>query len=246
LNRQQNILKNLLTDNYTLWYDVNIRPAEMLTAPPPVLDLQDSWHKGMTQRPDLEQARLEMERQGYQLKYSFNQLFPQLDLVGSYGRQGQDPSSGNYDGLFSDIHRETSPFYSYGAVLTIPLGNKAAREQHKTVKAQQAQALLQLKKLEQDILVQIDDSIKTIRTSYERVGATKQAREYAEAALEAEEKKLANGRSTSFVVLQLQRDLTAARSAEVQALADYNKALAQLALFEGTMLEKHDIDFQIR
>jgi hypothetical protein len=41
--------------------------------------------------------------------------------------------------------------------------------------------------------------------------------------------------------LQLQRDLTAASSAEVQALADYNRALVQLALAEGSVLDRNSI-----
>jgi hypothetical protein len=42
-------------------------------------------------------------------------------------------------------------------------------------------------------------------------------------------------------VLQLQETLTATRTAEVQALADYNKILAQLAFAEGSILEKHHL-----
>jgi len=42
------------------------------------------------------------------------------------------------------------------------------------------------------------------------VDATREARIYAEAALSAEQKKLESGKSTSFVVLQLTKDLTAA------------------------------------
>jgi len=98
-----------------------------------------------------------------------------------------------------------------------------------------------LKKLEQDIMIQIDDAVKLAQTSFERVDATKQARLYAEAALEAEQKKLENGKSTSFVVLQLQRDLTTARSQEIRALADYNQALAGLALNEGSVFERNHL-----
>jgi outer membrane protein len=59
--------------------------------------------------------------------------------------------------------------------------------------------------------------------------------------LAAEQKKLENGKSTSFFVLQFQRDLTVRRSEEIRALADYNNALAQLAWREGTTLERHHI-----
>ncbi|HQN79855.1 MAG TPA: hypothetical protein PLB64_02245, partial [Kiritimatiellia bacterium] len=58
----------------------------------------------------------------------------------------------------------------------------------------------------------------------------------------AEQQKLARGKSTSFVVLQLQRDLTSARNTEIQALADYNRQLAALALAEGAVLERLGVE----
>ena len=54
------------------------------------------------------------------------------------------------------------------------------------------------------------------------------------------------GKSTSFNVLQFQRDLTAARSAEVKALADYNKALHQFYFREGSTLERNKITLELR
>jgi outer membrane protein TolC len=74
---------------------------------------------------------------------------------------------------------------------------------------------------------------------FDQIGSTRKARTYAEAALAAEEKKLQNGLSTSFFVLQLQETLTAARTAEVEALADYNRAVTQLSFAEGTILQRH-------
>jgi outer membrane protein TolC len=103
---------------------------------------------------------------------------------------------------------------------------------------------VKLQRLEQNIMLQIEDTVKLAQPNFERVGATREARTFAEAALEAEQTKLENGRSTSFFVLQLQRDLTAARSAEIQALADYNKALAQLALREGSVFERNNLNLR--
>jgi len=59
-------------------------------------------------------------------------------------------------------------------------------------------------------------------------------------------KKLQNGLSTAFFVLQLQEVLTAARTSEVQALADYNKIIAQLAFAEGDILEKHHLSLEVK
>src|SRR5690606_24897163 len=113
-------------------------------------------------------------------------------------------------------------------------------------KAEKEQTLLVLKRLEQGILMEIENAVDLAKTNFERVDATRQARLYAEAALEAEQKKLENGKSTSFIVLQLQRDLTTARSAEIRALADYNKALAQLAFSEGTVFERNRLSVNVK
>ena len=64
--------------------------------------------------------------------------------------------------------------------------------------------------------------------------------------VDAEEKKLGAGKSTSFVVLQLQRDLTAARSEEIRALAEYNKAQAALAQREGATLQRAKINVTVK
>ena len=94
--------------------------------------------------------------------------------------------------------------------------------------------------------MQIDNSVKLARSEFERIDLTRKAREYSEAAVEAEQIKLANGKSTSFFVLQLQRDLTTARSAEIRSLADYNKAMAVLAQSEGTTLQRNKLAVEFR
>jgi outer membrane protein TolC len=79
-----------------------------------------------------------------------------------------------------------------------------------------------------------------------QLDSTRKARDYAEAALDAEVKKLQNGFSTTFVVLELQEDLTAARLAELEARANYHKAKAQLAFAEGTILEKQNLSVEVK
>ena len=237
----QNTLKNLLTDNYSQWHDMDIDPTATLEAARQLFDVQDSWSKGMTERPELQQAKLNLERQGIQLKYYRNQLFPEVDLIGSYGLNG---AGDQYHDSFSQINDGSRPYYSYGGRLTIPLGNVSARNNLKSGKAAEQQLLLTLKQLEQNIMVDIDNAVKQAQSTWESSEATKQARIYAEAALDAEEKKYAVGKSTTFTVLQLQNNLTSARSQEIRALADYNQALANLAAAEGSTLERQHVDIE--
>lgn len=185
------------------------------------------------------QTKLTLEQQGIQLKYDYNQLFPQLDLVGSYGFNGAGKEFSDAFGQYAQGNR---PFYSYGGQLTMPLSNLKARSTYKSDKAVEQQDLLKLKQLEQNVMVQIDDAVKQAQSALESVDATKQARIYAEAALDAEQKKYAVGKSTTFTVLQLQNNLTAARSQEIRALANYQEALTNLAQQEGSTLERRHVD----
>ncbi len=241
LSVAQNALKNLLTDMYSQWHDTSIEPTATLAAQLQPFDLQDSWEKGMSKRPDLLQARLDVEQQGIQLKFAQNQLFPELDLVGSYGYNG---TSREYSGTFGQFSDGNQPFYSYGAQLSIPLSNTRPRNQYKIAKATKEQILLRLKQLEQNVMVQIDNAVKQAQAAFQSAEATRQARVYAEAALDAEQQKYAVGKSTTFTVLQLQNNLTAARSQEIRSLADYNQALANLAAQEGTTLERNGIQVE--
>jgi outer membrane protein TolC len=235
---QENVLKNLLSGSFGEWAAVTPVPAEPLVAVPEAVDVMESWRKGVELRPELLQAKLNMEKQHITIKYDFNQLFPEVDLTGTYGHSA---SSATFSDAFDVLGHGHYPSYSYGMSMTVPLSNVGARNTYKSAKAALQQVLLQLKKTEQTIVIAIDNDVKAIRSDLLRVDATRKARIYAEDALQAEQTKLEHGKSTSFIVLQLQSNLTTARSAEIRALADYNIAVEQLALDEGTTLERNHI-----
>lgn len=237
-NTQQNTLKNLLTDNFSNWRTVEFVPQEPLLAVPERFDVMESWQRGLSGRPDLQQARLDLERRDIHLRFLRNQILPQLDLVGSAGYSGRDKTLG---GVFEDELRARNPGYSVGAVFSVPLSTRGPRNRYNATKAEKEQSILRYKQLEQSVMVQIDNAIKEAQTSLQRVEATRKAREFREADLDAEQKKLEAGKSTSFFVLQKQRDLTIARSEEIRALADYNKALSQLSFSQGATLEHYHI-----
>jgi len=239
----ENALKQLLSDDFATTSTERLLPIDGLTAERQLLDLQDSWTKGLSQRPEYLQAQLDLEQSGLQLKYDRNQLYPQLDVFGTFGYNG---SGDMFDEAFQELGNRDRPFYTYGGRISIPLGNGVARNRYKSTRAGREQVMLALKKLEQDIMVQIDNAIKLAQANYQRIGATREAREYAEAALAAEQRKLENGKSTSFVVLQLQRDLTAAQSDEISAQVQYKRSLASLAQAEGSTLERQKIDVTVK
>ena len=244
LGTQERVVKSLITDAFsTEWANVTLEPIAKLTAPAPVLDRRDSWSKGLTERPDLAQAKLDVERIGIQLKYDKNQIYPELDVFGTYGYNG---SGFDLSDSLDDLSKANRQSYTFGGKITMPLANLRARNTYKADKANMQQLVLTLKQLEQNILIQIDNDIGTIRANYDQVQATRAAREYEEAALDAEQKKLESGKSTTYTVLQVQRDLTTARGNEIQALDTYNKSLSQLSIDEGSTLDRLDIRLETK
>lgn len=249
LDVSENTLKNLITADYAAWQSTTLTPDAELIAKPADLDVYESWRKGLTQRPDLIQTRINLESQDIQLKYDHNQLFPSLDVFGSYGLAGYHSNSvlGDRDlGEVGDqISDRDAPSYAFGVQLRIPLSRKAERNRYRASEEAKEQLILQLKQQEQQIMVNIDNAVKLARTNYERVQATTAARRFAEAALDAEQKKLESGKSTTFVVIQRQRDLTDRSAAEISALADYYLSLTDLSLLEGSILDRNDITVEI-
>jgi outer membrane protein TolC len=238
----QRVLKDLLSDDYTKeWAKVSIAPTDKLLAIPETFDLQESWRKGLAQGPryQLLQRRLTVEENAQAVRLQRNQVFPQVDLIGDYGYSG---TGKEFSGALDQIRRQDNPFWAFGAQLTVPLAQISARNNLKVAKAVKEQNTLVLKQSEQKTLIQIENDIANAQSDFQSVDATREARFYAEAALDAEQKKLESGKSTSFVVLDLQQKLTDARSKEIRALADYNIALAQLAFDEGSTLERRRVD----
>jgi outer membrane protein TolC len=243
LSTQENKVKQLMSDNFAQWATITIIPSGTLEAQLRLYDLQDSWSKGLTQRPDLLQAKLDLQKAGIQVKYNRNQLYPQLDAFVTYGWNG---SGREYSDAIGDWANANRPYYSYGGKITMPLGNISARSSYKTSKAQEAQFVLSVKRLEQNIMIEIDNAVKQSQASFQAVQATRKASEYAAEALAAGQKKLENGKSTTFEVLQLQRDLTSARGDEIRALAAYNRTLSQLRFYEGATLESVGVELTLR
>jgi len=239
----ENTLKSLLGDDFVSSVGTTLVPSDSLVVVPETFELAESWRRGLAQRPDLTQLKLDVERADLDLKYRYNQLFPSLDLKAGIGLKGNDPTSA---GAFGQMRSRSNPNDLLEVIFSVPLTRTAERANYRASKLKRAQANVLVKQLEEAILKSIDDAVKNVRTKLESITATREATVYAQAALEAEEKKLVAGKSTAYVVLQLQSDLATAAAAEIRAKADYNIALAQLYFVEGSALERNKLAIEIK
>ena len=239
LETRRNALRTLLTDDLANTPEQMLVPSDGLVVVPIEPNRAASLDTATKLRPDYLEARLQVERQGIVVRYQYNQMWPALDLTGIYGANGtSETSHGDSLAVMAD---QTYPVWGIGIQLRVPLGNVQARNKWKASKEMKEQTLLNLKKVEQTIYVQVDDTLKSLKRVYQRLMSNRKATEYAEMAFEAEKRKMADGQSTSFLVSEYESRLIAARTAEILAIVDYNKAVVRLAYNEGSTLEKSQV-----
>jgi len=250
----ENDLKTHLGESFTNYAGVPLAPREQLIVMPETFDLSESWERGLRLRPDLAQLREDFQKANIDLKYRRNQLFPSLDIVAGYGRKGASVIQTNFfydttasltDALDQMRHGD-NPSDMIGVILTVPLGRTMERGTYRASRQLKAQADLLVKQREQLVMREISDALSTARTGWDQVQATREAVQFAKAALVAEERKLAGGKSSLFFVLQLQRDLATAQAAEVRAKANYNRAVSQLHFADASLLEAKQITMEYR
>jgi outer membrane protein TolC len=232
-------LKGLIYNDFVGRLNVRLNPTDKLLAIPPALDLYDAFRDAVEKRPDLQVERLNLEKQQIQLKYTFNQLFPRLDLFGTWGLNGLDENLG---GALGDIRNREFENDRYGLSLSFPLSMWAERNRHKAAKDAKARQIEALHALEESIVQDVEFQVRFIRTTWNTLPLRREQIAYRDAAVEAEKRMLAAGKSTSFNVLQIASDLARAQADEITALRDYNQALSELSFRKGTTLERWRID----
>lgn len=235
------LLAQLVTDHLESMLDTRVEieplPAALLRA-----DTLEGIRDALATRPDYREAILNIEKQHITVAFQRNAVLPQLDLTGSLNLLGAGRSFGS--SLANNFTDRDETRWSAGAVFSLPIPNRAARGALSAAKLTAAQQLVDLKRLEQEIIVRVDSAARGIHNARQRIVSTRESSELARESLEAGEQKLRAGTATTYEVLQLQRDYATAQLAEARARADYNKAVAEFDRQTGTTLERNQISLQ--
>ncbi|MGQ9800266.1 MAG: TolC family protein [Candidatus Saccharicenans sp.] len=231
------------------------------------ISLDEALSIALANRPDLRSSQIELRNQQFNLSVAKNQLLPQLNLNASYWSPGisgdrilyQDNNPltgivvGTIPGPRSDSVKDALNFkyknWSIGLSLNIPLSNVVSRATYAQAKINLEQALLNMKRQEQQALLEIKTALRDVEANLKRVQAYRVARELQEQKLAAEEEKLKVGQSTNYTVLMYQRDLANARATELKSIIDYNISMANLERALGVSLKNRNmklVDFTVQ
>jgi len=128
-----------------------------------------------------------------------------------------------------------------GVAISLPLHNTTAEANLAGARIQSDQLAASFRAQDQSIEMDVRNAAQSVDTAQKRVVASRRARESAEQQLSGEQKLYEVGRSTTFLLLQRQNELTSARTSELQAQTDYNKALADLQRATASTLRLNNV-----
>ncbi len=255
----ENTLKQLmLRDPAAPEWSAQITPIDT-----PVLDLSpvnlqlalDEAHKN---RPEIRRLNLQKEINGIDIDYYQNQTKPQIDLTGTFALTGLagtacDPVAnprctppptnlvGGYGKDLSNLFSGDTRNFTVGVTISFPFKNRTAEANLAGARIRRDQLEASYRSQDQAIEMDVRNAAQAVDTARRRVLTSRMARESAEQQLAGEEKLYEVGRSTTFLLLERQNALTAARTNELQAQTDYNKALADLQRATGSTLRINNI-----
>lgn len=214
------------------------------------VDVDAAVRTALEKRTDIQQSRKNLEASDVNISYFRNQTLPDLNVQVNYGTTGlggtqflrgegfPGPIIGSvqrgFGSVLGDIVERDFPNWTFSFNVGYPVGASTAEANLARARLQYSQAQLQMRNLELQVAAQVRDAGRQVTTNLKRVEATRAARALSERRLQAEEKKLAAGTSTSYVVFQVQRDLAQARNNEIKAILDYNTSLVDFDAVQET------------
>jgi outer membrane protein len=142
----------------------------------------------------------------------------------------------SYGGTLNQLVNSTAPDKGIGLTLNIPLRNRVAQATQIRSELEYRQAQMRLQQIENQIRIEVRNAQFAVQQNRASVESAEAAVALARQSLDAEQKKLNLGASTSTLVLQNQSALATAESTRVSAMAAYEKARVELDRATGDLL----------
>jgi outer membrane protein TolC len=243
ISRAEDRLRVLISnpiDQPDIW-NTKIEPSDPPAFVPVSVDVDGAVRTALANRTDLAATRKTIESNDISIRFFRNQSLPDVNALVNYSAiglagtqfrfgQGFPPpvlgqSQRGFFGALGDAFASDFPTWSLQLQVNYPIGASTAEANLGRARLQNSQAQKQLQSAELQVTTQIRDFARNVMTNMKRIEATRASRALAEKRLEAEEKKFQAGMTSSFLVIQAQRDLSLARNNELQATIDYLKSV---------------------
>ncbi|WP_372368056.1 TolC family protein [Candidatus Uabimicrobium sp. HlEnr_7] len=225
----------LLDIPFTKWADV---------------DLNNSLLLSIKNRPELEQAYLQIRSSTIRLNMTKNELLPILDGIVEFAFTGLRADN-DIGGAFSDQFAGGDPGARFGFRFEYPIWNRKARARHTRRQVEKRQLINQFKTTVENVLFEVKVSIREVETAYQEFLARQKAFIAAQKEIDALKKRrvletiLQDSKGVSSflqALLQSQNNHLETQFQLVKSMIDYNLAITNLKRSEGTFLAFEKIE----
>ncbi|MEQ1869123.1 MAG: efflux RND transporter permease subunit [Vicinamibacterales bacterium] len=206
------------------------------------LDVEGAVTTALRERADLSRARQDLQSAQTTLKLAGNQRLPDVRANASYQASGLGGTevlrSGGFPGtvvgqgaltpfgsVLNQLLNSDYPTWAVGLSVSYPIGRNVDQAHYARTRLEASQAEQRVKGSEARVIQQVRDAAWKVEMNAKRIETTRAARQLAEQRLDAERKRFDVGMSTSFLVIQAQRDLSQARSNELSSVLAYDLSL---------------------
>ena len=261
VTRAENTLKTLLlAERATSEWSRPITPVSPITLEPPRVGLEIALSEALKNRPEISQLETNAEINKINERYFRDQTKPQVDLIGSYTSQGlagsETPAAinpntglsrvpgnlvGGYINSLGNLIAQDYPTYRVGVAISLPWGNTTAKANLGRTLVEGTRIGNQRAQAEQVIEAEVRNALQALRSAEARLASAAATRASAEQLLASEQRQFSAGTTTTYLVLQRQNELLVARSRELQAQTDLNRAISEFQRATGTTLTANNV-----
>lgn len=225
------------------------------------IELEPAIRTALDERPELAAQRLQLDTLELDARFFRNQAKPRLDAQVRYGFNGLggtarerenplDPNSpvtitpGGYEDALQQIVDRNFRGWQIGLDFGYPLQNRQAKARRTIADLALERGETLLQDLELQIRTEVRTAARGVDTAAQQIDSARVSMRLAEENLDAERKRYENGLSTSFQVLEIQEDLTQARSRLVTAITGYRRALVRYYRSIGRLLDENGVELE--
>lgn len=223
-------------------WDRPLLPVDTPSFLPVSMAVQPALERAKAARPELRQAAIDLRRVALDLDVARNARLPRLDVQAGYDSIGQERSL--REALGQSL-RSTGYGWNVGLALAwAPVGT-AARAEIERLESALRQSTLGRDQVLLGLRAEVGNAVRAIETAERQLHAAARSRELTQRSLEVDERRFLSGLIDNFVIAQRQAEVAAARQAELSALIQHEKAVSDLQLAMGDLLEARKVDFSL-
>ncbi len=223
-------------------WNVALEPTDTPPVGTAAVDLEAAVTNALRDRADLARARKDIENAGVALRLAGNQTLPDVRVNATYQASGlggtQVLRSGGFPGtiigpgqvvgfgtVLDQLFKSDYPTWAVGVSVSYPIGQSAEDASHARSRLEARQAEQRMKSAEGRVIQQVRDAAWKVEMNARRVETARAVRELGEQRRDVEQRRFEVGMSTSFLVIQAQRDLAQATQNELSAVLAYDLSL---------------------